>query len=402
MIYLRKCTKLVCILILGVSMASLSVPTENASAATEQARLQPGEALPRAQQILDKAAAFLKAQQQKDGSWQRNDREPPAVTALALRVLVQNPKHDPASGDVKRAVAYLLALQKPDGGIHNGMLANYNTAIIVSALTALHDPALKDPIDKAVAYLKATQAWEESSGGEKVDATSPLYGGWGYGGGRGRPDLSNTAVVLDALKDAGLKEDDPAYQRALKFVSRLQNHSESNPAPWAGNDGGFIYSPGRDGGGESSAGEYTSNGKRMLRSYGSMTYAGLKSMIYAGLTRSDPRVKAAWEWVRSTWTLDENPGMAAAGPEAAKSGIFYYYNTLAKALAVYGQPIVQDSLAAHDWRVELIDKLGNLQKDDGSFVGDRRWMEDNPIIATTLATLALQDAMRDLREHPSK
>ena len=43
------------------------------------------------------------------------------------------------------------------------------------------------------------------------------------------------------------------------------------------------------------AGEYTgADGKRMLRSYGSMTYAGLKSMIFAGVGPDDPRVKAAY------------------------------------------------------------------------------------------------------------
>ncbi len=201
-----------------------------------------------------------------------------------------------------------------------------------------------------------------------------------------------------------MKSDDPVCQKALKFVSRLQNLSESNPAPWAGNDGGFIYNPGRNGEGHSSAGSYTTpDGKRGLRSYGSMTYAGLKSMIHAGLTRDDPRVKAATQWVRTNWTLDENPGMAAVGPENAKAGIYYYYNMLARALAVNGQPAIVDKRdVSHDWRVELIGHLAAQQKDDGSFIGDRKWMEDNPVIATTLAILALQDAMRDMRDHPAR
>lgn len=359
-----------------------------------------------AQQVVDKAVAFLKTRQQPNGSWQSNDREPPAMAALALRVLVQDPRHGPNCPEAKKAIAWLLSLQKEDGSIHNGMLANYNTAIIVSGLAAVDDPALKGSIDKAVAYLKASQWTEGNAGpdGKGIDANSPFYGGWGYGGTRGRPDLSNTAVVLDALKDAGLKQDDPAIQKALRFVSRLQNNSESNPAAWAGNDGGFIYNPGRSGEGESSAGEYaTPEGKRLLRSYGSMTYAGLKSMIHAGLTKSDPRVKAAWSWVRSNWTLTENPGMAAAGPDMAKSGIYYYYNMLARALTVWGDPsLVDPQNVAHNWRIELIETVASQQKADGSFVGDPRWMEDNPVIATTLATLAVQDAARSLRGQAGK
>jgi hypothetical protein len=37
---------------------------------------------------------------------------------------------------------------------------------------------------------------------------------------------------------------------------------------------------------------------RFIRSAAGMTYAGLKSMIYAGLTQDDPRVKAALEYIK--------------------------------------------------------------------------------------------------------
>ncbi len=358
------------------------------------------------QAIVDKAVAFLKTQQQKDGSWQKTDREPPAIAAMALRILMQDPKEGAASPEAKKAIAYLLSTQKDDGGFYRTMLANYNTAIIVSVLAKVGDPAVKAPVAKGVAFLKANQWTEETQtgNGQKAGADSPFVGGWDYGGGRGRPDLSNTAMVLEALNDAGLKKDDPAYQRALKFVMRMQNRSESNPAEWAGNDGGFIYSAGRNGEGSSSAGEYkTAEGKRALRSYGSMTYAGLKSMIHAGLTKNDPRVQSAWQWITGSWTLDENPGMSGMGQDAAKAGIFYYYNTLGRSLSAYGQTMVTDSKkVAHDWRIELIDKLAANQKLDGSFAGDAKWMEDNPVIATTLAALAAQDALQDLKEHPAK
>ena len=68
----------------------------------------------------------------------------------------------------------------------------------------------------------------------------------GYGGGNSRPDLSNTAFFIEALRDTGLPADDPGLQKALVFVSRCQNlKSEFNDQPWAGkvNDGGFVYTP---------------------------------------------------------------------------------------------------------------------------------------------------------------
>ena len=126
-------------------------------------------------------------------------------------------------------------------------------------------------------------------------------------------------------------------------------------------------------------------------------------MIHAGLTKDDPRVKAAWDWVRKNWTLDENPGMAAAGPDMGKAGIYYYYNMLARALSVRGDPALVDAQDnPHDWCAELIEKVAAQQKPDGSFIGDRRWMEDNPVIATTLAVIAVQDAAQSLKDRPAK
>ena len=148
-------------------------------------------------------------------------------------MLVRDPKHGPACPEAKKAIVWLLALQKPDGSIHNSMLANYNTAIILSGLVAANDPALKGAIDKAVAYLKANQ-WSEDTAdaaGQKLDANSPFYGGWGYGGTRGAPDLSNTAVVLDALKEAGVPQDDPAFQRAASSCRDSRTSPRPTPPP---------------------------------------------------------------------------------------------------------------------------------------------------------------------------
>ena len=44
-----------------------------------------------------------------------------------------------------------------------------------------------------------------------------------------------------------------------------------------------------------------------------MTYAGLKSMIYAGLKQDDVRVKAAVGYIAKNYTVDENPGQGQRG-----------------------------------------------------------------------------------------
>ena len=221
-----------------------------------------------------------------------------------------------------------------------------------------------------------------------VACSSPWFGGWGYGGrsrGTGRPDLSNAQMALDALTDAGLKPDDPAFQAAMKFVSRLQNSSETNDQAWAGNDGGFVYGPSDKKTGESMAGEYVlPDGKRMLRSYGSMTYAGLKSFLYAGVGRDDPRVKAALDWIRKHYTVKENPGKK-------DSGLYYYYHVFAKALAALGEDSFVDAKGEkHDWRKELFDELKSRQAADGSWTNKNgAFLENAPELATAFALLSL-------------
>lgn len=393
-----------------------AAPAKDArQAAGRKATESNAQALQRAQQLIDKGLAFLKSQQKPDGSWQ-GEKDPPALTAIVLKAFVQDDKYDADTDFVKKGYDKLLSYQVDDGGIYKDTLANYNTAIAVSTLAAAENPAFKERIDKAVAYLKGLQ-WTEKTRPEHPDEAKrpplvageadPFYGGWGYGGlsrGAGRPDLSNVQMTIEALKDAGLKEDDPAFKNALKFVTRLQNNSETNDAEWAGDDGGFVYSPSGDRKGESFAGEYTDpEGRRMLRSYGSMTYAGLKSMIYAGLTKDDPRVKGAWEWIGNNWSLDENPGMKLNKAEMATQGLYYYYHTLAKALNAYNEPAITDPHGeAHDWRIEFVDKLASLQKPDGSWVGEKKWMEDNPVLVTGFMVLALQEAKQDLMERAAK
>ena len=200
-------------------------------------------------------------------------------------------------------------------------------------------------IKNAAEYLKKDQ-WDEKEG---VDATSPKYGGSGYGA-KSRPDLSNTAYFLEALEAAGIPKDDPAYNRVLVFVTRCQNLSGkgANDLPQAKliNDGGFDYTPAEA---NYNPAGFEENGG--LRSYGSMTYAGLKSFIHAGLNKDDRRVKAAEEWIRMHYTLSENPGMG-------QMGLYYYYHTFAKALDVLGVdqfPAADGS--SHDWRVDLINTL---------------------------------------------
>jgi squalene-hopene/tetraprenyl-beta-curcumene cyclase len=149
-------------------------------------------------------------------------------------------------------------------------------------------------------------------------------------------------------------------------------------------DGGFIYV--NQPSGSPARGPMAGESKdEAMKSYGSMTYAGLKSMAYAGLTKEDKRVKAAFDWMTKHYTVTENPGKGAAG-------LFYYYHSMAKALAVLDLPLVEAADGKkHDWRKDLTEQLVSQQKEDGSWTNEksRQYMENDPNLATGYALLVL-------------
>jgi squalene-hopene/tetraprenyl-beta-curcumene cyclase len=342
------------------------------------ARVSGAQELPKSDAMIDKAVAFLKLRQEANGGWSTVRKEP-GITALAATALLRSKRVTPGEPAIRKALAYLEQFLGPRGGLSEASHANYATAI---ALMAFHEANAGGRYDKLIKdgqeFLKSMQ-WDETEGKNRDDA---FYGGAGYGGKNSRPDLSNTSYFMEALRDTGLPADDPALQKALVFVSRCQNFkSEFNDQPWAErfNDGGFIYTAANGG--------QSFNDEGGLRSYASMTYAGLKSMIYAGLTENDPRVKAAHDYIRKHYTLDENPGLG-------QKGLYYYYHTFAKVLAMLGKPTIADAAGqVHDWRADLVEALAKRQHTDGSWVNTAdRFMEGDANLVTSYGLLALAHA----------
>ena len=319
----------------------------------------------------EKAVAFLRTAQSDSGGWSVAG---PGVSGLVTLSLIDSgvPLDDPM---LVKALDYLAKFSQPDGGLYDpkSRIGNYETCILFMTLSAANKSGKYDEVlKKAKAYLLKIPFDKEDG----IDRTDLKFGGAGYGRSAGdRPDLSNTAFLLDALKAAGVGEDEEVMKNALVFVSRCQNlETEHNQTEFAAkiNDGGFYYTP-------------LARDPKGLASYGSMTYAGLKSMVYAGLKKDDPRVKAANEWIRKHYTVDENPGQE-------KSGLFYYYHTFSKTLHALGEPTLTDAKGqAHDWRKDLGEKLIALQKENGSWVNsDERWFEGDPSLATAFALLSLK------------
>lgn len=361
-----------------------------------------------ARETAMRAIEFLRSTQDGSGGWSVNPDGPdfPAITALAVHGMLLDPRIDERDPSVRAGIAHVLSFARPDGGIHDGFLPTYNTAVCVSMLAHVRTPEAARAVQGGLGLLKRMQ-WgafdpsgepspEAPDWSEPVDRDHPYYGGLGYGR-HGRPDLSNTQFFIQALHDAGVSTEDPAYERALVFLRRVQMDDRVNPMPYArgSRQGGFIYATVPDAEsvdsvpGQSQAGEMVetlpdgSDGVR-LRAYGSMTYAGFKSLLYADLARDDERVTAALGWIERHFTVSENPGLG-------DQGLYYNYTAMSRALDAWGEPAV----AGRDWRGELVRRIASMQDEDGGFgVVHDRWMESDRNLIAAYALIALAHATR--------
>jgi squalene-hopene/tetraprenyl-beta-curcumene cyclase len=352
---------------------------------------------------IQRGVNYLTGRQAEDGSWCRH----PGITGLICMALhnsqsTQNVEVREAA--VEKGRQFILKHVQPDGSIwlagHEREYPTYTTAIALAALAIINHPDDEPVMRGARKYLLGSQL-DENNLAHPTQPDSPLYGGIGYGGnGPAHADLSNTQWALEALYLTDYLDQEPkaaspedakrselAWAKAVQFMSRLQHLPESNDQTWVVADssdpnyGGFVYRPD-----DSKSGQARPDG---LRSYGSMTYAGLKSMIYAKLPKDDPRVKAATEWARKNYTVDENPGMG-------QEGLYYYLVAFAKAHAAAGT----DKVVAEDgreflWRNDLLKKMISLQKDKGEWCneGHGRWMEVIPELVTAYSLLSMELAL---------
>ncbi|MEI8242359.1 MAG: prenyltransferase/squalene oxidase repeat-containing protein [bacterium] len=328
---------------------------------------------------------WLQQNQATNGAWSKPQF--PALTGLPLWAVC-------GAGDTNRqvmtdrAVAFLLSCVQTNGGIYaavpgikGGGLPNYNTAICMTALHATGRKDLTPVIRNARTFVGSLQYFGDDD----------YSGGFGYDRATGRAytDLDNTFYALEAMRRTQDVEDsrpgaqkrvDVNWTAALAYVSKLQN----KPAAGTNDAGGFFYNPD-----DAKAGKGTNaEGKVYLRSFGSITYAGLLSLIYANVTREDPRVASAVDFASRHWTLEENPGMGS-------QGLFFYYNVMARALATANMGALPRKAGGEPiaWRDELIRKIVSLQQPDGSWGNpNNRFWENDPVLVTSYCMLALEFA----------
>ena len=335
------------------------------------------------QRSIDRGIESLKKSQNPEGFWTNADH--PAVTALVLVAYHGNPKKPKETPDwVNKGHDFMLKHVQSDGSIYvpEKGLANYNTALCVMAMLASKDAKYNPTIIKARKYLIGQQ-WDL---GVKGKSDHPLDGGVGYGNRFPHGDLNNTLMALEAIyyskhlvKDSPEAKNDLNWKAAISFIQNCQNLKSHNKQPWVSEDpenkGGMIYFPGKSQAGEVKG---SKSGRTALRSYGSISYAGMLSYAYANLDKGDPRVQAVQKWLATNYTLKENPGMGA-------QGLFYYYFLMTKALTIYGTDnLTLPNGKKVDWRKEVGLKLMGEQAQDGSWINkdsSRWWENEKPLVS---------------------
>ncbi|MFQ5654160.1 MAG: hypothetical protein ACE5GW_05475 [Planctomycetota bacterium] len=346
--------------------------------------------------------------QGSDGSW-RSDRHPyfragHALTPFVLHALLAAPEElvPRPDGAVERALGFIRGTVGSTGAVGLDGVAvmeypNYSTALALRCLIAAADPDDRERVERMTRRL----ASEQCRGDIGFGPDDPVHGAWGFGGPRpvgspGHIDLSYTRHVLEALRDAGLVEADALLRaRAERFLRYLQKHPD-DPRPQLPDlvpeqrrrapfpfDGGFYFSPIVQ---LSKAGIATEpdSGIRSVRSYATATCEGILALLALGVPLDDARLVAARRWLEKHPRIDRVEGIPADDPNGWSGALLFYH--LADRARVFD--------ALHwpgPWRRQVRARLAALERPDGSFSNRENILmkEDEPLLATTLAVIAL-------------
>lgn len=334
-----------------------------------------------------KGLAWLLAAQDKDGGWHSETygalRGGAAVTSFVLYAVSRLPEDHRSScvAACKRGFAFLRpGLKKqgkiacPDGSLDFPV---YASAHALSAARRLPLGASEDEQKQLTTYLVESQLAEA----RRFKPGDRHFGGWDLMGNSqvvGLTSDTNVSLAVYALESlAGLKDAAvlKTQARAREWLAGCQNFP---------GDGGFRFSP--DPTSLNNKAEWSDKEQKQPRSYGSATCDGLRALAHAGVQPADKRFAAAVKWLVERPGLDEVPGFEDSPPENDwKAGLaYYYYASLAGALAWFAEREAKSRRAA------LTQKIVKAQREDGSWQNDSsRMREDDPLIATCLALIAL-------------
>jgi hypothetical protein len=351
-------------------------------------------------QSLNRGFAWLVAQQAADGGWHSTTygqlKDGAAVTSLALDALSRAPQEsrEKYADNIRRGYAFLepgLAKKRtiagPDGSLD---YPTYAAAMWLDSRRRLSLPPPEKDREAILQYLMAAQVAEPRG----FAAESPSFGGWdflGPGDAQGittGTNISIAAQVLEALAaevkpapgEPNLAGWEKTRERAKAWILRAQQA-----------DGGFAFTP--EPLSLNNKAEFRDEARLLPRSYGTATCDGIRALRALGYQPDSEPVVAAAAWLRQHPGLEIVPGFETLPLEAGwHRGLrFYYYRSLAAALHSFPQQERPARAAA------LVEQLVASQQADGRWQNESsRMREDDPLIATSLALVALAEAAAEM------
>jgi squalene-hopene/tetraprenyl-beta-curcumene cyclase len=344
-----------------------------------------------------------------------------AYTALTVRALsgASPALRSRYQTSIDKGLEFILTEANPDGSFGEGdsgtYMKTYATAVALSALsTAPRTEKISDAIRGSQAYLKRNQLQEGAH-----------RGGLGYGDEEPQrnpetgafevkrstiANLSATAAAAEAMKDSGLSLSDEFWPLVTEFVRKCQNNTEVNTdkeflaalkdkGMSVGRDGSLYYTPVADGSVQK-AGTRKIADRETIVGYGSMTYDGIKTYLYAGLRRDSPEVRTAVEWVRRNYSVDAHPGFPYdPDTRTHQRGLYYYYHVMARALDACGErPLTTPDGRPRDWPVELGEQLLKSMRVSKAWLNDNpAWYEGDAVLVTGYVLNVLDILLGDVR-----
>lgn len=303
---------------------------------------------------------FLKTRQGNDGSWNNTgfDQHPTGMTGLVTLALL-TAGEDPKSQTIQKALSYLRSYSAEQ------LNSTYAVSLQTMALAAAEPEA-----DRL--RLMANVRWLEDAQIKPTDRVS-WPGTWTYTGKKGsQGDGSNTQYALlglNAASEVGIPVKAEVWKLARDYWTEAQRRS-----------GGWAYT-------------LASSGES-----GSMTCAGISSLIITGLRRYqgsevirgdqiegcgtggfDRRVQSGIDWMANRFTVNANPG--------SPLGIwkYYYLYGLERAGRLSGVRY----FGSNDWYREGVRELIAEQDRLQGFWRGSDNIERDPLIATSFALLFL-------------
>jgi squalene-hopene/tetraprenyl-beta-curcumene cyclase len=362
------------------------------------------------------AADWIVTQQQDSGAWLSGPAgkavPSPAYTGLMVAALGGAPASLKAKykAAADKGVAYLISRTNPDGSVGEGptgtFIKTYATGIALMGYASVErTDKVANAIRGAQAYLKQNQLKEGKDAG-------------GVGYGDDKPDgskttianLSTTGFSAEGMHQSGLPKDDEFWKLVVKYVRKCQNNSETNNDPEfvaelkakglvVGDDGSLYYSTVADPKAQK-AGTKKVADKESIAGYGSMTYDGIKTYLYAGLKKDSPEVKAAVDWVRKNYSVELHPGFPFdASQRQHLRGLYHYYLVMSRAMDAYGEnPFETFDGKKHDWAREIAEQLVKSVKEDKMWKNDNpAWFEGDPLLVTSYVLVTCNTLLKNVK-----